>query len=63
MRLGKPWEHIQLAMKASENPHLKAFPVEKFTTIGRQIGYAGYLTYDALVWVRPGAAVLPFLMG
>jgi peroxin-11B len=48
MRLGKPMEHLQSALKATQ---LKAPAVEQLTTIGRQIGYAGYLTYDALAWV------------
>jgi hypothetical protein len=48
MRLGKPMEHLQAALKAS----LAAGPlVENVTTIARQLGYFAYLTYDALVWV------------
>lgn len=48
MRLGKPVEHLQAALRASfaSGPAL-----EQITTIGRQIGYFGYLTYDTFVWV------------
>lgn len=49
MRLGKPVEHLQAALKAA----LSSAPApEQITTIGRQLGYFGYLTYDAIVWVR-----------
>lgn len=48
MRLGKPLEHLQAALRAT----LAAGPVEEtLTTIARQLGYFGYLTYDAIVWV------------
>lgn len=48
MRLGKPMEHLQAALKAtfSSGPLL-----ETLTTVARQIGYFGYLSYDAIVWV------------
>lgn len=50
MRLGKPLEHLQAALRAT----LTAGPIEEtLTTIARQLGYFGYLTYDAVVWVRP----------
>jgi peroxin-11B len=49
MRLGKPMEHLQSALKTT---HLQAPSAEKLTTIGRQLGYAGYLTYDALALVN-----------
>lgn len=50
MRLGKPMEHLQAALRATQSaaPH----PAEQITTIGRQLGYFGYLTYDALVWAN-----------
>jgi peroxin-11B len=48
MRLGKPMEHLQAALKAGFAPGPFA---ETITTIARQIGYFGYLTYDVLVWV------------
>jgi peroxin-11B len=25
---------------------------EQITTIGRQLGYAGYLAYDSIIWVN-----------
>ncbi|KAF8973908.1 peroxisomal biogenesis factor 11 [Flammula alnicola] len=49
MRLGKPIEHLQAALRAT----LAAGPVEEtLTTIARQIGYFGYLSYDAIVWAH-----------
>ncbi|KAJ3719776.1 peroxisomal biogenesis factor 11 [Lentinula raphanica] len=49
LRLGKPLEHLQAALKAA----LVSGPAgEQITTIGRQIGYFGYLSFDALVWVN-----------
>jgi peroxin-11B len=48
MRLGKPVEHLQAALRAT----FAAGPAEEtITTIARQLGYFGYLTYDAIVWV------------
>jgi len=47
MRLGKPMEHLQSALKATQ---LQAPTAEQLTTVGRQLGYAGYLTYDAIAW-------------
>jgi len=49
MRLGKPMEHLQAALKASLAPGSLA---ETITTVARQVGYFGYLTYDALVWAN-----------
>jgi len=49
MRLGKPMEHLQAALKASFTPGPL---VETITTVARQVGYFGYLTYDALVWAN-----------
>ncbi|KAF8640585.1 hypothetical protein AX17_000247 [Amanita inopinata Kibby_2008] len=47
MRLGKPMEHLQAALRAT----LASGPVgEQLTTIARQVGYFGFLTYDAIVW-------------
>lgn len=48
MRLGKPIEHLQAALRAAQTTGEVA---EQLATIGRQIGYFGYLTYDAVVWV------------
>lgn len=50
MRLFKPLEHVQAALKAIQS---SGTPLEQWTTIGRQLSYAGYLSFDALVWVRP----------
>jgi len=48
MRLGKPMEHLQAALKAT----LSKGPVgEAVTTIARQLCYFGYLSFDAIVWV------------
>jgi peroxin-11B len=48
MRLGKPVEHLQAALRAN----LSTGPVaESLATAARQVAYFGYLTYDALVWV------------
>ncbi|KAF9068104.1 peroxisomal biogenesis factor 11 [Rhodocollybia butyracea] len=49
LRLGKPLEHLQAALKAS----LASGPVgEQITAIARQISYFGYLSFDALVWIN-----------
>ncbi|PPQ89407.1 hypothetical protein CVT25_002225 [Psilocybe cyanescens] len=49
LRLGKPLEHLQAALRAT----FSAGPVEEtITTIARQIGYFGYLSYDAIVWAN-----------
>lgn len=48
MRLGKPLEHLQAALRTAQNTSHFA---EQITTIGRQLAYAGYLTYDSIVWV------------
>ena len=55
MRLGKPMEHLQAALRAI---HTSADAGEQITTIGRQLGYFGYLAYDAIVWVRSYNKVL-----
>lgn len=49
MRLGKPLEHLQAALRAAQ---ISGDASEQLTAIGRQLSYFGYLTYDALVWVR-----------
>jgi peroxin-11B len=49
LRLGKPLEHLQAALRAAQNTgDFK----EQLTTIARQLSYFGYLTYDAVAWVR-----------
>ncbi|KAM0788773.1 hypothetical protein ACM66B_002863 [Microbotryomycetes sp. NB124-2] len=55
MRIGKPLEHLQAAVKSLDI----ADPVLKFTALGRQLGYAGYLVNDMLVWAHT-AKVRPF---
>jgi len=49
MRLGKPIEHLQAALRAT---YASGPLQETLTTIARQIGYFGYLTYDAFVWAQ-----------
>lgn len=48
MRLGKPVEHLQAALRAAQSP---AELGEQIATIGRQLAYFGYLAYDAILWV------------
>ena len=52
MRLGKPLEHLQAALKASQSTALSRQSAERFTTVARQLSYAGYLTLDAVVWAN-----------
>lgn len=47
MRIGKPLDHLQAAVKSLDVQD----PFLKLTAVGRQLGYAGYLTHDMLVWV------------
>ena len=49
LRLGKFAENAQAVLKALHAPGEAG---ERITTIGRQIGYFGYLFLDQLVWVR-----------
>ncbi|ORY91643.1 peroxisomal biogenesis factor 11 [Leucosporidium creatinivorum] len=55
MRIGKPLEHLQAAVKSLDVQD----PFLKITALGRQLGYAGYLTNDMLVWAHT-AKVRPF---
>ncbi|KAF8740594.1 hypothetical protein AX14_007976 [Amanita brunnescens Koide BX004] len=49
LRLGKPIEHLQAALRAV----LTTAPAgEHLTTIGRQISYFFFLSYDAIVWAN-----------
>jgi len=49
MRLGKPMEHLQSALTAS----FSTGPIaENITAVARQIGYFGYLSYDAIIWAN-----------
>jgi len=50
MRLGKPMEHIQSALIAATKS--STYSAEQLTTVGRQLGYFGYLCYDTLVWAH-----------
>ncbi|KAH7931124.1 peroxisomal biogenesis factor [Leucogyrophana mollusca] len=49
MRLGKPVEHLQAALRAAQSASEMG---EQLTTIGRQLAYFGYLSYDAIVWAN-----------
>lgn len=49
-------EHLQAALRAT---NMNGPAAEQITTIGRQLGYFGYLTHDALVWVRPLSYSVP----
>ncbi|KAF5377631.1 hypothetical protein D9615_005293 [Tricholomella constricta] len=49
LRLGKPIEHLQSALRTS----LASGPAaEQILAIGRQIAYFGYLSYDAVIWAN-----------
>jgi peroxin-11B len=49
LRLGKPMEHLQAALRAAVVPGPAG---EQILTIGKQVAYFGYLSYDMFVWVR-----------
>lgn len=49
MRLGKPVEHLQAALRAASSTGEVG---EQVTSIGRQLAYFGYLTYDAALWAN-----------
>ncbi|KIK96363.1 hypothetical protein PAXRUDRAFT_826031 [Paxillus rubicundulus Ve08.2h10] len=49
MRLGKPVEHLQAALRAAQATGELG---EQLATICRQIAYFGYLTYDTIVWAN-----------
>lgn len=48
MRLGKPVEHLQAALRVASSSGEVG---EQVTSIGRQLAYFGYLTYDTALWV------------
>ncbi|KAJ5129577.1 Peroxisomal biogenesis factor 11 [Penicillium bovifimosum] len=50
MRIGKFLEHLKAAAIAFDNK-APADPILKYLAIGRQLGYAGYLTLDAITVV------------
>lgn len=44
LRVGKNVEHLKAAAVAADSKTVD--PVLRYTTVGRQLGYAGYLTFD-----------------
>ena len=50
MRLFKPLEHLQAALKASAASKIPL--AEQYAAVFRQLSYAGYLTFDSLVWAN-----------
>jgi hypothetical protein len=48
MRLGKPMEHLQAALRASASD---GFSAETLLFIARHVGYFAFLSYDAIAWV------------
>jgi len=49
MRFGKNVEHFKAAAIAADSKNLD--PVVKYCAVGRQLGYAGYLTFDAVTYL------------
>jgi len=49
LRLGKPVEHMQTALRAAL---ANGTPSEQITTVARQLAYAAYLSFDAIVWAN-----------
>lgn len=49
MRLGKFVEHFKAAAIAADSKSMD--PVLKYLAVGRQLGYAFYLTFDALTYI------------
>jgi hypothetical protein len=49
MRLGKFVEHFKAAALAADSKQLD--PIVKYLAVGRQLGYAFYMTFDALTYV------------
>ncbi|KAH7346462.1 putative peroxisomal membrane protein PMP27 [Rhexocercosporidium sp. MPI-PUGE-AT-0058] len=49
MRVGKNVEHFKAAAIAADSKNLD--PVIKYCAVGRQLGYAGYLTLDAATYL------------
>lgn len=47
MRFGKNIEHVKAAAVAADAKSMD--PVLRYTAVGRQLGYAGYLTLDAVI--------------
>ncbi|KAL1918970.1 uncharacterized protein VTP21DRAFT_2351 [Calcarisporiella thermophila] len=55
MRVAKPVEHLNLAVKSLSLED----DILRICTIGRQLGYAGFLFFDMLLWIH-GAKVYNF---
>ena len=49
MRLGKFVEHFKAAAVAADSKSLD--PVLKYLAVGRQLGYAFYMTFDAMTYL------------
>ena len=49
LRLGKNVEHFKAAVAAADNRAID--PVLRYLAIGRQLGYAFYLSFDAVTYV------------
>jgi hypothetical protein len=49
MRLGKFVEHFKAAALAADSKSMD--PVLKYLAVGRQLGYAFYLTFDAMTYI------------
>jgi len=49
LRLGKPLEHLQAALKAAS---VISRPGEQITTVLRQLCYTGFIGYDHVVWAN-----------
>ncbi|KAF2764247.1 peroxisomal biogenesis factor 11 [Teratosphaeria nubilosa] len=49
MRIGKNLEHFKAAAVAADSKNLD--PILKYLAVGRQLGYAFYLTFDALTYL------------
>ena len=49
MRLGKFVEHFKAAAIAADSKNMD--PVLKYLAVGRQLGYAFYLTFDAMTYI------------
>lgn len=50
MRFLKPLNHLEAAAKAYDNKLVD--PVVRATTVVRNLGYAGYLSLDSIVWFK-----------
>ena len=51
MRVGKNVEHFKAAAAAADAKNVD--PVLRYCAVGRQLGYAMYLSLDMLTYVRP----------